>query len=118
MANDLLATIRKLATRHPNVTRGVACAGTELESTTYNVNDKAFLFVRPNELRLKRKTGWVKVALAGTLPAQLGDWIAESYGLMTPIRKAAARASGGAAPTAAGSPARARSRAAPRRARR
>jgi len=102
--------IAKMATRHADVHAGVACAGTVLESTTYNVGKKAFLFVRAAELRLKLgasraaarraghdvgKQGWVKIAIAdGKLPRELDAWIAESYALMTEasnVRRAPAR---------------------------
>ena len=88
---DLAAIARKL----PGVGEGVACAGTALESRTYTVNGKAFLFVAKKDARLKLTTsaagaraagfavgsnGWVKLPL-GELPAAatVKRWIAESH---------------------------------------
>jgi hypothetical protein len=79
----------------PGVGEGVACAGTVLESRTYTVNGKAFLFVAKKDARLKLTTsakdartngfavganGWVKLPL-GELPpaATMKRWIAESH---------------------------------------
>ncbi|HZN37149.1 MAG TPA: hypothetical protein VFD82_00010 [Planctomycetota bacterium] len=88
---DLGAIARAL----PGVGEGVACAGTSLESRTYTVNGKAFLFVATKDARLKLTTsaadartggfavganGWVKLPL-GELPpaATVKRWIAESH---------------------------------------
>jgi hypothetical protein len=79
----------------PGVTEGVACAGTALESRTFGVGKRVFLFLSPKESRLKLGSaandaralgfevganGWIKVANA-TQPgvAVLRRWIAESY---------------------------------------
>jgi len=67
----------RAALKHPDTSTGIACKGTSLESTTAIVNGKAFLFVG-KAARLKRKTGWVKVALDAPL-AEVTPWIAESY---------------------------------------
>ena len=77
---EIRALIKTLAMKHADVTLGVACKGTALESTTYNTNDKAFLFVGPKDARLKRAAGWVKIDLAAP-PSErdLTSWIAESY---------------------------------------
>jgi hypothetical protein len=89
------AEIKKLATAHPNVTTAIACKGTTLESTTYNTNNKAFLFVRPLadslELRLKAAGAWIKVTVpaAGPLPKTLAGQIAESYAAFEKPAKAA-----------------------------
>lgn len=73
----------------PDVEVGVACKGTALESTTYNVRKKAFLFVGPKEARLKRASGWVKFDLATPPPKrELTSWITESHGLMSTRKKA------------------------------
>jgi hypothetical protein len=97
------AVLRVRAAAYPNVVTGVACQGTSLESTTFNVGNKAFLFLRDGDLRLKLgeslpkaielgKTnpsiraganGWVHVTLAGSealLPV-LEAWVKESYNL-------------------------------------
>jgi hypothetical protein len=100
---DAETAVGLLATQHEGVERGVACAGTALESTTYRVGKKAFLFVRKGEIRLKLgasledarkrghevgKQGWVKIVLKeGAPPGQLDAWIAESYRLMAPKPK-------------------------------
>src|SRR5262245_7280694 len=98
-------TLRKLALRHPGTEEGVACAGTALESRTVRAGKRAFLFLRPGELRLKLReslpeaaklaskdsnsysvgaNGWVKAAFdAGGVPLDtLAKWIDESYRLI------------------------------------
>lgn len=82
----------------PEVEVGIACAGTALESRTYRVKGKAFLFVSREHLRLKLESsigearqhgaevgtgGWTKLAL-DALPsgALLKRWIAESHALL------------------------------------
>lgn len=94
--------LRTLALRLGDVEEGVACAGTALESTTFKVRGKAFLFVGAGAARLvldgslgeaRRLAaaepdrcqvgsgGWVKIALGAGLPARdvIERWIAESY---------------------------------------
>jgi hypothetical protein len=104
-AMDLMQT---LALRHPKVEQGIACEGTAVESRTYKINKKAFLFARPKAImvklreslpeavelaakepkRFKAKAGvenWVTIQLdAGPVPPRplLARWVAESYGLM------------------------------------
>lgn len=95
------------------VGEGVACAGTALESRTFRVNGKAFLFVSRKEARLKLASslseaarlgcaaganGWVKIALDAPPAAKvLKRWIAESHALLgggnapRPARARAAR---------------------------
>lgn len=90
--------IEALARALPEVEVGLACAGTSLESRTFRVKGKAFLFVSREHVRLKlehsvaeaRKLGaevgaggWTKLAL-DALPARaiLGRWIAESHALL------------------------------------
>lgn len=86
---EIRALMKSLAMKHPDVATGVACKGTPLESTTYNTNDKAFLFVGPKDARLKRTSGWVKIDLAAPpSEAELTAWIAESYALMAKPAKA------------------------------
>lgn len=82
-----------------DVEQGVACAGTALESRTYQVRKKSFLFVSKDQARLKldasaseaRKlgfavgaNGWVTVPL-DALPAAavIKRWIAESHSLVS-----------------------------------
>jgi hypothetical protein len=108
MKTTLKRKLAVMATRLPGTEQGVACEGTALESTTYNVKKKAFLFVGTSSIRLKLRAsaadakrrakkepdlyevgamGWVKVNVddatdAHTL-ALLERWIEESYRLMT-----------------------------------
>jgi hypothetical protein len=88
-----------------DVTEGVACAGTALESRSFATNKKAFLFVSKKELRLKLgasvaeakrggvavgANGWAKIPAAeAPAAAVLRRWIAESHALMAPAAKAA-----------------------------
>lgn len=88
--------------------QGIACAGTSLESRTYRVRNKAFLFVSKAQARMKLgasaaeatrlgfavgANGWVTVPL-DALPATAVSkrWIAESYALLArPVDKPAAK---------------------------
>lgn len=98
-----IAALRKAALRHANVKQTVACEGTAIESTSYTVNGKAFLFLRPRAAMLKLgksrdeavtlatespatykvgNGGWTTVAEPGKAPLTLMQkWIAESYAL-------------------------------------
>jgi hypothetical protein len=110
-----MQTLRKFALKLPDTTEGVACAGTALESRTVRTRDKAFLFLRPTELRLKLGAslpdaskraardpdhfqagtgGWVQVKFAGATDpiAVLQDWIAESHALYAAAKAPAAGA--------------------------
>ena len=99
---DIAAIARSL----PDVTEGIACAGTKLESVTYQVRKKSFLFVSATELRLKLDAsvaeaqrlgftvganGWV-TARVDVLPnlAVIRKWIAESHALAGGLKLAAA----------------------------
>ena len=97
------AVLRARAAAYPDVVVGVACKGTSLESTTFNVGNKAFLFLRDVDMRLKLQdslpeaiqlgktnpairagaNGWVHMTLAGSeaLLPTLEDWLSESYNL-------------------------------------
>ncbi len=108
-ATSLTDILGELARRHPDVEEGVACKGTSVESRTYKVKGKAFLFVRPAEARLKLEgslaeasklaekdpaaysagaKGWVAFKLAAAPPKErLERWVAESYGLFAPKTK-------------------------------
>ena len=98
-----MADLTAIAAALPDVTTGVACAGTALESQTFTTNGKAFLFVSKKDVRLKLAAstaaakkagfdvganGWVRIPLTG-LPAAavLKKWIAESHALMAPAAK-------------------------------
>lgn len=99
--------MRKLAEGYADAEQGIACAGTAVESRTYKVNGRAFLFLRPQDARLKLAAslgeaadlaasapevcsagagGWVhvKFGAGAALPsvATITRWIAESYELM------------------------------------
>lgn len=94
-----------LASALPNVTRGVACAGTALECQTFATNKKAFLFLSKKELRLKLgastaeakaagfvvgANGWVKVPIEALPPAAvMKRWLTESHASMAPKAKPA-----------------------------
>jgi hypothetical protein len=82
----------------PNTDEGVACAGTALESRTYRVNKKSFLFVGRETARLKldasaaeaRRLGF-EIGANGWVTPQLDDlpsaavvkrWVRESHELM------------------------------------
>jgi hypothetical protein len=100
-----MADIDRIARSLPAVETGIACAGTSLESRTYKVGGKAFLFVSPKDARLKLSTSaadakkrgfevgaslWVKLPLASLPPDRvLAKWIAESHAaLSSPPRRA------------------------------
>lgn len=95
----LTMTLRTAALSHEGVEETVACKGTAVESASFPVKKKAFLFLSDAHARLKLdasiakakklgcdvgKGGWVKVDLAGRAPpvSVLKTWIRESYGLM------------------------------------
>jgi hypothetical protein len=96
--------LRAAALQLPDVEEGVACEGTLLESRTFKVRKKAFLFVRPANVMLKLAEsadearrlastdarfrvgggGWVTVIPGGGAPPPLPmmkRWIGESYRL-------------------------------------
>lgn len=90
---DLAALAAALA----GTEQGIACAGTSLESRTFQVRRKTFLFLSKRQARLKldssaaeaRKlglpigaNGWVTLDLDALPPATvLKRWIAESHSL-------------------------------------
>lgn len=99
-----MQSLRAFALRLEDTDEGVACEGTSLESRTVRRGGKAFVFLRPRELRLKLGAslkdatararrepdrwqvgtgGWVKVALddADDPLDVLQRWIAESHAL-------------------------------------
>jgi len=97
----LAAALRSIASRLPDVEQGIACKGTSLESVTWQVRKKAFLFVGPSAARLKLSEslaeakrlaakqpgievgagGWIKLALdeKGPPAAVLERWVGESH---------------------------------------
>ncbi len=99
-----MVDLAAIAMSLPDVTTGVACGGTPIESRTFLTNKKAFLFVSKKDVRLKLAAsagdakkagcevganGWVKILLdAMPATAALKKWIAESHSLMAPAAKA------------------------------
>jgi hypothetical protein len=105
------AALRKWAGALPGAEAGVACEGTTLESTTFGVKKKVFLFLRPVDARLElrfkldgsqaaAKTlskaqpklctvgagGWTKLSfIEKEAPAMtlLKKWIGESHALVS-----------------------------------
>jgi hypothetical protein len=120
-ARGFESALRDVALRLPGVEEGVACEGTALESRTFKVNKKAFLFVRPASVMLKLEGsadearrlasqdsryrigagGWVTVTPgAGKTPpvALMKRWIAESHRLFAVHGKTAAKKKRAATP--------------------
>ena len=102
-----MVNLATIALALPDVDQGIACAGTALESRTYQLKKKSFLFVSKDQARLKLDAsaseakklgftvganGWVAIPL-GDVPAVavIKRWIAESYSLV-------AQTSGGSSP--------------------
>ncbi|MBK7878253.1 MAG: hypothetical protein IPJ77_21570 [Planctomycetes bacterium] len=99
-----MATPAALALALPGVEQGIACAGTALESRTFLVRKKTFLFVSKTQLRLKLersaakakergydvgKNGWLKLELAALPPPSvLKAWISESHALFAGAERA------------------------------
>jgi hypothetical protein len=105
------ATLRKLASGLPGAELGIACEGTKLESTTFGVKKKVFLFLRKVEgklelrFKLQRSTSEAKalqrlkpkvcrVGAGGWTKLNFGDsdapewttlkrWINESHSIVT-----------------------------------
>lgn len=93
-----MVDVAAIARRLPDVELGIACAGTRLESRTFAVRGKAFLFLSATCVRLKLcasaddarhrnievgKNGWAKLAPDALPPtAVLARWIAESHALL------------------------------------
>lgn len=93
-----MASLGSIALALPDVEEGIACAGTSLESRTYSVKKRNFLFVSGKEARLKLSksaaeakrlgcevgaNGWVKLPLDAMPPAAVvRRWIAESHDLV------------------------------------
>jgi predicted DNA-binding protein (MmcQ/YjbR family) len=93
--------LRQAALGHDGVEEGIACAGTVLESATFKVKKKAFLFVNEKNARLRLLAsrqeaaqlakkeprryvigpqGWAKILLADPPPLELLlRWLDESY---------------------------------------
>jgi hypothetical protein len=94
-----MTNLAAIALALPGVEQGVACAGTALESRTYRVGKKSFLFVSKDQARLKLEAsapearklgfvvganGWVTLPVAALPPAAVVErWIAESHSSMS-----------------------------------
>ncbi len=100
-----MADLAALAAALPGTEQGIACAGTALESRTFHIRRKTFLFLSKRQARLKldasapeaRALGlpvganrWVTLQL-DALPATsvLKRWIAESHSLFAPASRSA-----------------------------
>jgi hypothetical protein len=82
--NKTEQAVRKIASALPGVGSGVACKGTSLESTTFTVKKKAFLFMRilgtACELRMKLAGKWEKKLVPlDAPPHHLEKWLQESH---------------------------------------
>lgn len=102
-----MTNLAVLAAALPDTEQGLACAGTSLESRTFHVRRKTFLFLSRTQARLKldasaaeaRKlgipvgaNGWVTMQLDSLPPAPvLKRWFAESHSLVAPARPARTR---------------------------
>jgi hypothetical protein len=104
-AGGFETAVRTAALGLPGVEEGVACEGTAVESRTFKIRKKAFLFVRRANVMLKlgasadeaaglaSKDARYRIGAGGWLTVTLGDrtappplalmtrWIAESYRL-------------------------------------
>jgi hypothetical protein len=108
---QIMQALRQAARTHADVEEGLACKGTVIESATFKVNGKAFLFLRPGTAMLKLDTsldeasklaaekpacykvgsgGWATVNLSSPKDLSmdiLTRWIAESHGLFAAVKK-------------------------------
>jgi hypothetical protein len=94
-----MVDLDRIALALPDVEQGIACAGTSLESRTYQTRKKAFLFVAKKQARLKLgasveqaekmgfaagANGWVTLPLDALPSASIAKrWIAESHALVS-----------------------------------
>lgn len=109
-SDKAIEALRRAGLRQPNVEESIACKGTALESETFKVQGKAFLFLRSGKAMLKSGTsqraamkladehpayykvgsgGWTTVDLSnpkGLSMKLLESWIAESHGLFASKR--------------------------------
>ncbi|HMY18197.1 MAG TPA: MmcQ/YjbR family DNA-binding protein [Polyangium sp.] len=114
-ADSTIESLRQAALGHPDVEEGLSCKGTTIESATFKVKGKAFLFLRPGTAMLKLdgsleeasklaaekpssyKVGsgaWVTIALANPKELSmevLSRWIAESHKLCAVSQKKPAK---------------------------
>ena len=110
MSQAPVKVLGTIALRLPDVEKGIACEGTSVERSTFKINKKAFLFLGNVDAMIKlqesipeaRKvagckvgaSGWTKVTWTPDAVPPLDllkKWVAESYRLMAPPPKKAAR---------------------------
>jgi hypothetical protein len=106
MSRTPMDVLKSIASRLPQVEKGVACEGTSLERSTFKVRKKAFLFLGSGDAMVKLKEsaaearkvpgckvgakGWARVVWGpeAAPPVKLLEkWIEESYRLMAPAKK-------------------------------
>ena len=103
--DEIVLALRKSAMQHDDVEEGIACKGSVIQSATFKVRGKAFLFLRPGRVMVKLEAsraeavkhaakspdrykigagGWATVTYTESrdvsLP-MLRRWIEESYRL-------------------------------------
>ena len=75
-ASTLVAIAKKL----PATEEAIACKGTALESRSFKIAGKAFLFVGPKHALVKAGAKWRKIDLAATHACEdLVDLVGNSY---------------------------------------
>ena len=111
-SNKTVRVLRKLAMTYAEVDVAIACKGTALESSSFKVAKKSFLFLRPAELMLKLGAsideaiefakanpdvckvgagGWVtiRIDVEAAPMEQVKRWLDESYQLFASKKPAA-----------------------------
>jgi hypothetical protein len=105
-SDRVVVALRRAALRHPDVEESVACKGTPIESATFKIGGRAFLFLRSGRVmvRLDRSQeeaaglaqkkperykigsgGWATVTFEGPKDVSirlLERWVSESYGVL------------------------------------
>ena len=77
---SIAAILCAQALKLPGAVEDVACEGTALESRSFKINGKAFLFVGARDARLKSDGKWIKLELATSRPrAELAALVRASY---------------------------------------
>jgi hypothetical protein len=104
-----ITALSKIAAALPDVEQGIACEGTAVESRTFKVNGKAFVFLRPGNAMVKLDAsleeakkvskgdprvkpgsgGWTIIRLddGGPPLPLMKQWITESFGLQAGAAK-------------------------------
>lgn len=100
----IAGALKRLALQKEGVEETIACKGTALESASFKVSGKAFLFVSAKEARFKLEAsltqaeamaqahpggikvgtrGWVTLDFGAAVPSSVWEaWVEESYQLM------------------------------------